>query len=105
VIGALIAISLQTAATTAADDPARLSAIDHVWIQCRLHALEGLIASAQSDEELVAAALAACAAEEEAVHAELIRQFGQVRGDEGITMFRRYSRGAMMDRLRQVRGR
>lgn len=104
-IAALIAFSLQAAAAPPADDGARLSAIDRVWIQCRVRALDGLIASARSDEEVVAAAFAACAVEEEAVHAELVRQFGRARGDEGMTYFRRISGGAMMDRVRQVRGR
>jgi hypothetical protein len=105
VIAVLIAISLQAAVPPPPDNGAQLSAIDHVWIQCRLHALDGLIASARSDEEVVAAAFAACTDEEAAVHAELVRQFGQARGDEGIIVFKRYSRGAMMDRVRQVRGR
>jgi hypothetical protein len=105
VIAALIALSLQAAAPAPADDSARLSAIDHVWIVCRREALDGFIASARADEEVVAAAFAACAAQEEAVRAELVRQFGQARGNEGMTYFRRISRGAMMDRVRQARGR
>lgn len=104
-IAALIAISLQAAAPAPADDGARLSAIDRVWIQCRRNALDGLIASARSDEEVVAAAFAACSVEEEAVRAELVRQFGEARGAEGMAFFRRYSGGVMMERVRQVRGR
>lgn len=104
-IAALLAISLQAAAPAAAGDDERLHAIDRVWMQCRYRALDGLIHSSRSDEEVVDAAFAACRTEEEAVHAEQVRQFGQAQGDEGMAMFRRYSRGTMMGRVREVRRR
>lgn len=101
----LLALALQ--GMTAAEEAAQrvTSAADHQWIACRIRALDGLIPSARSDEEVVAAAFAACTVEEEAVHAALVAQFGQALGDQGLTVFKRYSRGAMMDRVREVRGR
>jgi hypothetical protein len=101
----LLALALQ--GMTAAEEAAQriTSAADHQWIQCRARALDTLIVSPRPDEEVVAAAFAACTVEEEAVHAALIAQFGQALGDQGITVFKRYSRGAMMDRVRELRGR
>ncbi|HYI64610.1 MAG TPA: hypothetical protein VEW71_06970 [Allosphingosinicella sp.] len=73
------------------------------WMGCTHRAMDAAPGWDRSDEEIVAAAYAACAAREAAVRDVLVAHSGEARGARQMESFRAADREALIDRARARR--
>ena len=85
-------------------DPAFLTA-HRAWAACTDRVVDAGASSQQTGEALADAALAACPAEQEAVHRAVIAASGEEQGREDMAALLTGNREALIDRVRKVRAR
>ena len=100
----LIALALQAAPPAFMTDPA-FNAAYLAWAGCTNRAVDAAAGSDRREREIVAAAHAACTAEEAATRAAMIAAMGEARGPREMDRLRAADRNALAERVRERRAR